>query len=212
MERLLRTFVNARDRETIAGDLLEEYREVVLPARGRLRAQMWYLRQAISFIEGVRFGLLVGIVFGTWNLISTWLDPLADDSHVMLTFFGPMMLAWGIAGFISTWRSGRLTTGIRVGATVGLVAFVVFDIANGVRVNWFLDSIRYRADWQGLVQRFEASGSTNFRAFANLEYITGTHITLVVASVVGAVAGFVGAIAARAGTRMEQEIRRVRSR
>src|SRR5262249_56411007 len=89
MEKILRMVVKARDRDTIAGDLLEEYREVVLPARGRLHAQVWYLKQAISFIEGARLGLLLGLVFGTWNLIGTWLDPLADDSSLaLLTFFG----------------------------------------------------------------------------------------------------------------------------
>ena len=64
MEKLLYMFVEARDRDTIAGDLLEEYREVVLPARGRLRAQTWYLRQVISFIDGVRLGLLVAASLG----------------------------------------------------------------------------------------------------------------------------------------------------
>jgi hypothetical protein len=38
-----------RDRETISGDLLEEYREERLPRLGRIRANAWYLRQLISF-------------------------------------------------------------------------------------------------------------------------------------------------------------------
>jgi len=206
MEKLLRIFVKVRDRDTITGDLLEEYTEVVLPARGRFRAQIWYLKQAVSFIDGVRLGLLLGIVFGTWNLVGTWLDPLADDSaYALLTFFGPMILAWGLAGFISTWQSGRVATGIRVGSTIALVTIFVFDIANLVRVNWFLEAIRFRADWQGLVGRFQASGSDNFRTFANYEWLKGTPLTLILATMFGAATGFVGAIAALLGREMRAD-------
>jgi hypothetical protein len=42
-------FLSARDRETISGDLLEEYREERVPRLGRTRANIWYMRQVISF-------------------------------------------------------------------------------------------------------------------------------------------------------------------
>jgi hypothetical protein len=47
MERLL----PARDRETVAGDLREEYAEFLAPHFGRMRANVWYLRQAISIAQ-----------------------------------------------------------------------------------------------------------------------------------------------------------------
>jgi hypothetical protein len=49
LERILLLFVPERDRETISGDLLEEYREGRLPQLGSLRANLWYLRQCASF-------------------------------------------------------------------------------------------------------------------------------------------------------------------
>jgi hypothetical protein len=49
LERMLLLFLPARDRETISGDLLEEYREEQLPGSGSTRANLWYLRQSISF-------------------------------------------------------------------------------------------------------------------------------------------------------------------
>jgi hypothetical protein len=49
-ESLLRALLAPRNRDTVSGDLLEEYREVVLPARGHLRAGLWYLRQVSSFV------------------------------------------------------------------------------------------------------------------------------------------------------------------
>ena len=49
MERALLFFLSARDRETVSGDLLEEYREERMPRLGRMRANIWYMRQVISF-------------------------------------------------------------------------------------------------------------------------------------------------------------------
>lgn len=47
---LLRCCVSVRDGDPIAGDLLEEFREEILPTRGWARAQWWYLRQVASFL------------------------------------------------------------------------------------------------------------------------------------------------------------------
>ena len=44
-EYLLIGLLKPRDRETIPGDLLEEYREERLPLMGGARANFWYLRQ-----------------------------------------------------------------------------------------------------------------------------------------------------------------------
>jgi hypothetical protein len=49
-EAVLRILVNPRDRDMIAGDLIEEYRETVIPARGAFRARIWYCRQVWSFL------------------------------------------------------------------------------------------------------------------------------------------------------------------
>jgi hypothetical protein len=49
-EILLERLLAARDRETVAGDLREEYADSIVPRRGRLRADLWYLRQVSSFL------------------------------------------------------------------------------------------------------------------------------------------------------------------
>jgi len=56
LERLLILSLSARDRETISGDLLEEYREEQVPRRGSLRANVWYVRQSVSFLSTRSFG------------------------------------------------------------------------------------------------------------------------------------------------------------
>jgi hypothetical protein len=199
-ETLLRILLPSRDRDSVTGDLLEEYREVVLPARGRLRAQLWYLRHALSLIDGAVLGAVLGTIFGMWNMVATRLDPLADDTAVaLLLFYGPMFTAWGAAGFVAARRNGRIIEAIKVGATVGFVTFVVFSVANLVRVNLFLETVRHRADWQGLIVRYQASGFESFRAFANYDYVTGAPLTLFVPSVIGAMTGLIGGLFAIVG-------------
>jgi hypothetical protein len=56
LERLLLWCLPQRDRETISGDLLEEYREVQLPRRGTIGANIWYLRQFLGFLAVRSFG------------------------------------------------------------------------------------------------------------------------------------------------------------
>jgi hypothetical protein len=52
MEWLLERLLPAHAREGIVGDLREEYVESMLPRRGRLRADLWYTRHALSFLPG----------------------------------------------------------------------------------------------------------------------------------------------------------------
>jgi hypothetical protein len=49
-EAVLRDSLPARDRETVTGDLLEEYREFIVPQRGLLSAHLWYLWQTASLV------------------------------------------------------------------------------------------------------------------------------------------------------------------
>ena len=52
-EAFLRAVLAQRSRDAIAGDLLEEYRESVLPAVGVFRARIWYVRQVFSFFDAL---------------------------------------------------------------------------------------------------------------------------------------------------------------
>ena len=53
-EAILLRRLAARDRYTITGDLLEEYREEILPARGRFRAALWYWWQTATLVALTR--------------------------------------------------------------------------------------------------------------------------------------------------------------
>ena len=49
LDCLLRFLLSPRDRETVSGDLYEEFIEVRLPELGQFRARLWYMRQVLSF-------------------------------------------------------------------------------------------------------------------------------------------------------------------
>jgi hypothetical protein len=207
-EWLLRAILEPRDRDTIPGDLLEEYREVIVPTRGRFRANLWYLRQALSLSNGVTFGLALGLAFGVWNLVVTSLMPLVDDSPLALAgFYGPMFQMWGLAGWMAARRTGRLAAAVKAGATVAFVTFVVFNATVILRVNLFLEIIKHRDDWRNMVANFPASGFDSFRAYVNYVYITGLPFWILVATIIGtgcgAIGGLVAALTPQRGRRIQ---------
>jgi hypothetical protein len=147
-------------------------------------------------------GLLLGAMFGLWNLIATRLDPLADDTPIaLLIFYGPMFAIWGVAGFFASHRTGRLTDGVRVGATVAFVTFVVYVLTQFVRVNVFLDILTKRSDWQNLMTRFQSSGYESLRWYVNYVGLTGAPFKILVASIIGAGTGLLGGLLGSQGRR-----------
>ena len=143
----------------------------------------------------IRTGVLIGIVFGVWNLLSSLLDPLADDTiPALLIFYGPMFTAWGATGFFASRRTGRVVDGIKAAVVVALVTGIVFDVILFVRVNLFLHTLTDRPDWQNLMAQFRASGSDNLRRFINYHYLTQAPIKILVGMTIGAVTGVIGGL------------------
>ena len=145
--------------------------------------------------DSVLTGLVLGLVFGTWNIVVSILAPLMDDTPLTLaSFYGPMFTAWGVAGGAAYRRTRKLPRAALSGATVALVTFTVLTAIVIARVNLSLDVMSQRPDWRNLVARFEESGFDSFRPFVNYVYITGTPFKLAVASAIGGAAGFAGGL------------------
>lgn len=194
-EAILQIVLPARDRESVLGDLLEEYREEVLATHGRVRAQLWYLRQILMLLDGIRFGVVVGLAFGVWMLIDTAIEPLAADQHVPVwTMIGGVLTLLGPAGFLARQRGAPLRHAIKAGALAGVTAFAVFHFSSLLRVNLFLDTIRYRSDWQGLLLRYDQSGFESLRVYANLVYIREAPLVAAAGTVAGTIAGVLGGL------------------
>lgn len=189
----LRLLLRGRDRETISGDLLEEYREEVLPKNGPVAARLWYARQVVSFVSPVGWGLAIGAVVGAEVLFSTAIAPLADDTPgTMAVLIAGLMLLWSIASFVAVRRTGRFRDAVTAGLLVGIATMAMLHIAAIVRVSVFLEQIRHRTDWINLVTRFHASGFPTLRGYANYEYLTETPTLLALGAAMG---GFCGMLA-----------------
>lgn len=142
----------------------------------------------------MRVGLMMGLAYGLWDLLYTYLLPLAEDSpRALLFFYGPMFTVWAVMAFRAVRRSGRWFSGVKAGATAAFFTFLVFDPLVIVRVNLFLQELTSRADWQNLMLRFHRSGMESLRAFVTLDYIKGAPLKIAVASIVGALMGVLGA-------------------
>jgi hypothetical protein len=80
-------------------------------------------------------GCALGLALGSWNIVSFWLDPLDDSATGMLVLYGPMFVSWGAAGFVAARRTGRLADAVKAGTVFAFSTFVIFWVANIVRVN-----------------------------------------------------------------------------
>lgn len=92
LEALLLRSLPSRDRETISGDLLEEYREVQLPHLGPLGANIWYARQLISFLAVRSFG------GSTMRASLTWISAITALAGVWLALMEIILRHPGYAG------------------------------------------------------------------------------------------------------------------
>jgi hypothetical protein len=189
----LRFFLRDRDRETISGDLLEEYREEVLPKRGPLAGRLWYARQVASFVSPVAWGLAIGLAAGTLQLLDTAIEPLADDSAgSMIVVLGVLMLFWILTSIAAGRRTQRFRDAVAAGLVVSIATMTVLHLAAIIRVNVFLDQIRHRDDWLNLVAPFHASEFQSLRAYANYEYFRQTPLLLALAGAAGGLCGMLG--------------------
>ncbi len=150
----------------------------------------------------VAFGIALGTLLGGWILVSTVIAPLAEDTALGVgLMFGGVFLLLGVPGFLARRRGGDVTDAIKAGATAGAITFVLFLLLGILRVNLFLDTIRYRSDWQNLVSDFRQSGFESLRAYANYVYARQIFIFPVVGTVAGVMSGAIGGLLGGLGRR-----------
>jgi hypothetical protein len=125
-DALLQLLLNAADRESVSGDLIEQYRDEIVPAHGRQWADLWYVGQVAGFLW--RATWFWAVVFGGAYLIRTaydWLVPTTDfvARSTVTTAVGVATLA--CVGFWTAWRSGSVVAGVVVTALTSQVAAVL---------------------------------------------------------------------------------------
>ena len=182
-----------RDNTPIVGDLVEEYREVIRPARGRLRAALWFTRQLASLVRPWVWGTLLGVTLGVLNILSTIVAPLAEDEPPLILGFAATILGlWTLIGFAAEGQRFRMRDAVFGGISAAAVSTMIFSGASLVRKMVFLDVIRQRLDWQGMLQRFQDSGSPDLRSFVLNEHLEGLFGALLFSIAIGAACGAIG--------------------
>ena len=121
-EAFLRLFLAPRDRESVSGDLLEEYRESIHPSRGQAAADRWYVYQVLGFFwrsNAAPAVLLLVAILG--RTAFDWLVPTTEfstRSTVSTLTSATILIA---AGFITASRSHRASAGMVAGAIIPLI-------------------------------------------------------------------------------------------
>jgi len=133
-EAVLRALLDSRNRETVSGDLLEEYREVVVPTSGVVRARVWYLRQVLSFMTP---HALVRAVVGS------------EREGEMANNLSRASLLWTIAASLTLAVIVALLVRSNFGPPLGLNVLVPIALALAVST---AASMRSRADIRPLLR------------------------------------------------------------
>jgi hypothetical protein len=137
-EALLRLFVTPSRYDNVSGDLLEEYRDSVLPTRGPHRADLWYVTQVLGFMS--RGAGLWAALFGAAFIARTamdWLDPTVDfhARSMVSTLLGIGILL--VAGFAAGRRSGSIAAGTALAlATTAVGAAISIIGAAALLATW----------------------------------------------------------------------------
>lgn len=127
-ETVLRLLLAPKDRESVSGDLLEEYRDTIVPTLGPA-ADRWYVRQMGSFL--LRASWTWGAILGAALVIRYLFDTLAPPTDykmraTALTY--TIMTACLLAGFSGAWRTRSMRAGVLTSlsaATMGALFSIV---------------------------------------------------------------------------------------
>jgi hypothetical protein len=125
-EFVLRLVLTPQSRDAVSGDLLEEYRAVVIPTTGRRRANWWYVRQVGGYV--VRSCLIWAVLFAGVFLARQaydWFVPTADFKvRSAVTTYTAVALLLG-SGYWAAWRAGSALAGMLAGIATTTIAAVI---------------------------------------------------------------------------------------
>jgi hypothetical protein len=130
---LLRAFVTPHDFESVSGDLLEEYRESVHPARGQRRADLWYVTQVSGFV--VRATGVWAVLFSAAFLVRTALDWLVPPTNFHARSAVSTLVGIGLltaAGLSASLRSRSIVAGTLGGLIASALAAVLSVVGGAV--------------------------------------------------------------------------------
>ena len=130
-EAILRLLLKPADRDSVSGDLLEEYRDSIVPARGSA-ADWWYLRQVGSFLARASWvwGTVIGGALVARYLFDT-LAPVSDYRMRATVLTYTIMGACLSAGLSTAWRTRSMRAGVLTSFTAAAMG-ALLSIAGAV--------------------------------------------------------------------------------
>jgi hypothetical protein len=146
-EGILRLLLEPEHRESVSGDLLEEYRRSIVPALGG-GADGWYVRQVGGFLwrASWQWGALVGATLIVRYMFDT-LVPVTN--YVQRSKF----MSWTIIAIFmacacrNAWRTGRFRTGLLAAIAAGVIGGVMSSLGSGVLLAIWHDPATMR-EWR----------------------------------------------------------------
>lgn len=113
-EALLRLLLKPKDRESVSGDLLEHYRETIVPALGSA-ADRWYVWQVGSFLLRAcwAWGAALGGALVVRYLLDT-LDPPRDYLMRATVLSYTIIGVCALSGFGAAWRTRSVRAGLLI--------------------------------------------------------------------------------------------------
>jgi hypothetical protein len=130
----LRSLLRPSDRESISGDLLEEYRVAKRPALGALRANAWYIKHVLSvlwrLVRGSAFALVgLTVVSVIVKGIYLWYGSLVQAPGISLLH--AIIYLW--VGYHGSRRTGLIKTGMLAAGSTSFVGFTFLFAAAAIR-------------------------------------------------------------------------------
>ena len=124
-EAVLRSLLKPSDRESISGDLLEEYRAARYPALGELRADAWYIKHVLSVLLRLTWPYVFAV--GALALIPFAIQKrLSPVPAPAISLFHCVIYLW--AGYQGSHRTRLTRTGM-LSATVTSFFAIAFTLA-----------------------------------------------------------------------------------
>ena len=196
-ERAFMTLLPPDRAETESGDLLEAYRDEQVPARGRVVADRWYVRQVIA---------LFARSYGFWlaALIAVFVMGDVNNSYRLAIpgLGGPIGLIVLIfaASLHGGWRTRKFEGGLLAGAA--LSALLWLFMTTWWMTTWypFLQTQQVDPYW---IKAWHSSAA-NGESFAHWIFVDNAGATIVsgfLLNAAGGAAGIVGGIAGAAARR-----------
>ena len=183
-ETLLEAVLSEKDRDTVTGDLLEEYRESIVPAMGA-RADRWYIRQVSWYVLRavapwallIAVTCLVRLVFDAFVPTTYTRGVIHPRSAIMSRL---LMATFVIGGARHAWRSRRFGSAVLVSFATAVSGGIASQGGTLVFLGIWHDPATLRA--------IDGSGGLS-------EAIWGMPILLIL---IGTTAGTAGALVGRA--------------